>query len=124
MAYFSNGTEGMVYEERYCNRCVHQGGPNGPGCHVWVCHLLYAYEECNNKSNAKAMLDTLIPMDEETGFAGQCTMFHEMTEAEKAEQAEAYAVANSEPVSALHEPNVGPVVMPSMLEWAQRRGLA
>lgn len=79
MAYFSNGTEGMDYCAQWCDRCVHQNGADGKsGCPVWLVHLLYAYEECNSKSNAKAMLDTLIPMvPSKHGnyrVAGQCSM--------------------------------------------------
>ena len=77
MAYFSNGTEGMDYQSRYCDQCVHDVDGS---CPVWFLHLMYAYEECNNDgesqplSNAKAMLDTLIPMTEEN-FADECKMF-------------------------------------------------
>ena len=78
MAYFSNGCEGDQYQAQYCDRCqnwrdVDDG--RGSGCQVWDIHWLYAYEECNNKSNAHDMLDILIPMDDETGFAKQCSMF-------------------------------------------------
>lgn len=64
MGYFSNGTEGELYVERYCSRCKHweDDGPDRiEGCPVWDLHILFAYEECNSSSNAKAMLDTLIP---------------------------------------------------------------
>ena len=33
MGYFSNGTEGMMYEEEYCDKCWH-GGDNA--CAVWL----------------------------------------------------------------------------------------
>lgn len=84
MAYFSNGTEGQLYEEKWCSRCVHRNGLDGrTGCPVMLAHILYAYEECNSKSNAKSMLDFLIPMEEvktEYGmchFPAQCSMFKE-----------------------------------------------
>ena len=77
MAYFSNGTEGMDYQARYCDNCVHD---REQSCPVWGLHLAYAYEECNNDgendplTNAKSMLDTLIPMTKEN-FPAKCTMF-------------------------------------------------
>lgn len=111
MAYFSNGSEGMDYCARYCDRCIHQNGQDGEsGCPVWLLHLLYAYDECNGTGNAKAMLDALIPM-EDTNFkegpqfkvAGKCRMFHE-------------GVA-PEPKP---ESNIPVTVIPSMEEWARK----
>ncbi len=78
MAYFSNGTEGMQYQEKYCDKCVNmrdKGDGRGPGCAVWDLHVFYAYDECNGTGNAKAMLDQLIPMNKETHFAEECSMF-------------------------------------------------
>lgn len=72
MGYFSNGSEGDAYEAKYCNRCVHSG-EDGTGCNVMLAHVLFAYEECNRDSNAKRMLDMLIPRD--GAFNGECTMF-------------------------------------------------
>ena len=80
MAYFSNGTEGMAYQDQYCDRCVHDdratGGEIGGGCIVWTLHLVHSRENplvCD-------MLDVLIPMvDSGTTpsykVAGQCSMF-------------------------------------------------
>lgn len=77
VGYFANGTEGAIYEEHYCMRCIHYGPEDGPGCPIWFAHLLYAYDECNSDSNAKAMLDMLIPI-EPGGYRNlQCTMFVE-----------------------------------------------
>ncbi len=78
MAYFSNGTEGEQYEEKYCIKCVNWRDKDNDGCHgcpIWDLHFLYAYEECNGTGNAKAMLDHLIPMNKETHFAEECSMF-------------------------------------------------
>ncbi len=36
MGYFANGTEGDIYEARYCARCIHRGDPDGPGCPVML----------------------------------------------------------------------------------------
>jgi len=72
MGYFPNGTSGMIYEDEYCSRCVHQKVDSG-GCSVMLLHVLYNYDECNND---KSMLHTLIPRDEK-GFNAECTMFYE-----------------------------------------------
>lgn len=79
MGYFSNGTEGDMYREKWCERCVHGiAGGDDLGCPVWDAHLLYAYRLCNEKPAAnpgKAMLDMLIPRE---GLGnGQCAMFIE-----------------------------------------------
>jgi hypothetical protein len=88
MGYFSNGTEGMIYEETYCQRCVHSDLGEGkeigvdPPCPIWMAHFLFAYEECNSTSNAKTMLDMLIPRVPHTfsdgithEINGECAMF-------------------------------------------------
>lgn len=65
MGYFSNGTEGILYEEDYCDRCLHQ-----EGCPVWDAHLLYSYRDCNDETS---ILHMLIP---KLGISnGQCLMF-------------------------------------------------
>lgn len=71
MGYFSNGSEGMAYEARYCDRCVHQGPPDGPGCSVWLVHLLYNYGATPGQQQ---VLNELIPRGEH-GDNGQCRMF-------------------------------------------------
>ena len=58
MGYFSNGTEGSIYEGTYCRRCVHYGPEEGPGCPVWFAHLLHNYEACNDDGS---ILHLLIP---------------------------------------------------------------
>lgn len=88
MAYFSNGTEGLMYNERYCERCQNWGRDaisektEVPGCPIWDAHMVYAYEECNSDSNAKHILDALIPMVDFRAkdgvsyhIAGECSMF-------------------------------------------------
>jgi hypothetical protein len=71
MAYFSNGTEGRSYEEKYCERCIHN-----EGCTVWLAHLLRNYEECNNE---KSILHILIPRSADDRSNQQCTMFLDET---------------------------------------------
>jgi len=66
MAYFSNGTEGMGYEQEVCTDCVHHDG----GCAVWLAHFLHNYKECNNKAS---ILRILIPQDEQGGNL-ECAM--------------------------------------------------
>ena len=73
MGYFSNGTEGMAYEEQFCERCIHQGPQEGPGCPVWLLHLLHNYDECNKKDS---FLHVLIPRAKSGVGNEQCSMFH------------------------------------------------
>ncbi len=73
MGYFSNGTEGEMYQERWCSRCVRD---KEEGCPVWIAHLLYSYQLCNSPEDpGKVMLDMLIPR--EGIYNGQCAMFSE-----------------------------------------------
>lgn len=66
MGYFPNGTAGMMFEEQWCNRCLHQ-----PDCRVWLAHLLHSYAECNNKNSILHLLITQTPKDS----AAECKMF-------------------------------------------------
>ncbi|KKL14395.1 hypothetical protein LCGC14_2516090 [marine sediment metagenome] len=69
MGYFSNGTEGMDYQEQWCKRCANDVNQD---CAVWMAHLIANYEECNKP---ESILHLLIPMD---GVANkQCRMFRE-----------------------------------------------
>lgn len=71
MGYFSNGTAGMLFEEQYCQHCIHEGPPDGPGCAVMLAHVLHNYPECNN---ADSILHLLIPLDD-NGCNKKCLMF-------------------------------------------------
>lgn len=71
MGYFPNGTEGDLYAEKFCDHCIHQGPPDGPGCAVMLAHMLHNYAECNNENS---ILHLLIPIDEK-GWNKQCLMF-------------------------------------------------
>jgi hypothetical protein len=69
MGYFSNGTEGMLYQEEYCDRCEHDVNED---CAVWLLHLMHSYELCNTPNN---FLDALIPRNKEGCYNEKCKMF-------------------------------------------------
>lgn len=74
MGYFSNGTQGMEYEEKHCSGCIHQRRPNGEsGCAVWLAHLMYNSDGCDNK---ESILHLLIPRTESQLDNEKCAMFH------------------------------------------------
>lgn len=65
MAYFSNGTEGMAYQDQYCDKCIHNDN-----CAVWDAHQIHNYDEANND---QSILHDLIPM---VGlWPSKCLMF-------------------------------------------------
>jgi hypothetical protein len=71
VGYFSNGTEGELYRERYCERCVHDRGE--AFCPVWEAHLWFNADQ--HEDNAvKEFLDILIPRRPD-GSNGECRMF-------------------------------------------------
>ncbi len=79
MGYFANGTEGDMYEEEFCSRCVHYGDMDKDElCPVWEAHLLYSYDDCNKP---ESILHILIPRDDLTGDNEQCRMFVERSKA-------------------------------------------
>jgi len=71
MGYFSNSTEGHIYEHDYCNRCQHEDREKG--CPVWNLHLLWNYDQ-NSDTIKELVLDLFIPRAE-NGFNEQCVMF-------------------------------------------------
>lgn len=73
MGYFSNGTEGMMYEEQYCSECIHGQGndvDDGEACPVWMLHFQHNYDEGNKPDS---ILHVLIPFKD--GRNGECRMF-------------------------------------------------
>ena len=66
MGYFSNGSEGADYEDRWCSTCAHN---REDGCPVWMAHLLH-----NGEKPFMDVLDLLIPRSED-GFNERCTMY-------------------------------------------------
>lgn len=71
MGYFSNGTEGMDYFDRYCARCVHD---KDESCPIWNAHLIHNYQECNKPDS---ILHMLIPRTENGCGNGACLLFVE-----------------------------------------------
>lgn len=67
MGYFSNGAEGMRYEETHCFKCRHING-----CAVWEAQMIHNYDECNNDNS---ILDLLIPRSADKLSNDKCRMF-------------------------------------------------
>lgn len=63
MAYFSNGSEGMVFDEQ-CGKCRYGQKP----CPIALVQMDNNYEACNNKV-ARNILDNLVKND------GTCKMY-------------------------------------------------
>ena len=82
MGYFSNGTEGMLYEDDFCSRCVHQK-PDDGGCAVWLAHMLYNYRDCNDENS---ILHLLIPRSKDKLSNEKCTMWTPLPERELLER--------------------------------------
>lgn len=72
MGYFSNGTEGEDYFERYCARCIHDNYDKDIFCPIWNLHLLHSYDDCNKPDS---YLHALIPRNKDDGSNLRCTMF-------------------------------------------------
>ena len=82
MGQFSNGTEGMRFEEEFCSRCLHIGDEEH-GCPVVIAHLLYDYQLSQQPEHpGKIILDMLIPIDSE-GWNEACRMFAEAPSGEQ-----------------------------------------
>jgi len=80
MGYFSNGTEGEIYRDDYCQRCLHWqdlDDGRGEGCPVWNLHLIFNRDQLNSEGEPEGpihwILSTLIP--EKRGHNDQCAMF-------------------------------------------------
>ena len=68
MGYFSNGAEGDIYHNRYCDKCAHDNG-----CQVMFLHMLWNYEQQEN-NDKQIVLDIFIPRDAK-GRNLACSMF-------------------------------------------------
>lgn len=73
MGYFSNGTEGEMYADEWCSKCIHE-----KHCAVWDAHFLYNYRECNKK---ESILDVLIPRN--GIWNSKCRMFIDANDAQR-----------------------------------------
>ena len=76
MGYFSNGTEGDMYIDRYCFKCLNRTtreGEGGDGCPIWDLHMVYNYTK---DTTIRMMLNEIIPRDEK-GYNLKCKMFLE-----------------------------------------------
>ena len=75
MAYFANGYEGMVYQDKYCARCIHDVNQD---CPIILLHLIWNAEALHPEgvSGDKALaLNTLIPRSKDGTDNDQCKMF-------------------------------------------------
>lgn len=74
MGYFSNGTEGMDYQDRYCAKCVHDSDERP--CPVWSAHLFHSGIQHRNEP-VREILTALIPRSKMGTANEQCAMFIE-----------------------------------------------
>lgn len=65
MAYFSNGSEGEVFDLQ-CSKCKY----GDEACPIAAVQMVYNYDACNNPI-ARSILDDLVKND------GTCAMFNE-----------------------------------------------
>lgn len=80
MGYFSNGSEGDMYEKKYCSKCVHAPDyKKSLDCPILALHEIWNYEqhgEDDVSKEKKLILESFIPQTE--GHCNcQCTMFVE-----------------------------------------------
>lgn len=80
MGFFANGTQGQIYESKYCYKCAHYDN-NDEGCQVWLAHLIYNYDNCKNENS---ILQLLIPYKNGSNY--KCTMFIESKEDRETEK--------------------------------------
>lgn len=80
MGYFANGTEGMMYQAVYCDRCVHDRDND---CPILALHFLWNYDQ-NRDKEKKMVLDMFIP---QKGIENeQCKMFRPKQTRQKSQQ--------------------------------------
>ena len=85
-AFFSNATEAMFYEERYCAKCLHYGGERCPVLLAhWVCASYAGAKFHDDGSPERMVLDLFIPRDKD-GVNQQCEMFMMMPDEGEKEQ--------------------------------------
>lgn len=86
MAHFSNGTEGDIYQDRYCFRCEHWPEEDDRNCPIWAAHQFYNGEQFKNDA-VKSILSMLIPEKPHTfkdgltyNVAAECSFFRQKQE--------------------------------------------
>lgn len=67
MAYFSNGSEGMAFDNE-CSECIYGKDP----CPIAFVQMHYNYDACNNET-ATAILGKLVRQDKDFTYKG-CAM--------------------------------------------------
>ncbi len=87
MAYFPNGSSGMEYQGRWCDRCMNQREDGiGYGCRVWDLHMIGDYDQCKDTPEGKlwkTVLEHFIPTKKpELLYADKCLMFIEKPDAD------------------------------------------
>jgi hypothetical protein len=85
MAYFPNGSAGMMYVDEYCEHCINwrDNGSGSEGCYIQDLHSLWNYDACNGKDAPKGSvkrtqwvaLEHFIPTTKDGLGAEQCKMF-------------------------------------------------
>ena len=83
MGYVSNGTEGMMFEEQFCMRCVHMGmgtiderGYIEDYCPVWSLHQFWNRDQDKDPVKKAALDHFIVPDDSGESDIGQkCVMF-------------------------------------------------
>jgi hypothetical protein len=68
MGSFANSTEGMLYQEKYCDRCVHDAQND---CPIWNAHLMFNGSEA---PETVSILQMLIPSHDGINN-DECSMF-------------------------------------------------
>ncbi len=80
MAYFPNGTSGMVYQDEFCEKCWNYrdlGDGRGHGCPIWDFHMLWNYDQGDKTPEGKQYKEALehfIPT-KKNSFPDKCKMF-------------------------------------------------
>jgi len=78
MGYFSNGSEGRFYQEKWCFQCAHwPENADDRKCAILTMHQLYNNEQSNKNFNGKLIkrfLEMFIPRDK-NGDNEKCLMF-------------------------------------------------
>jgi hypothetical protein len=74
MAYFSNGTEGIEWEQHWCTSCVNYRLVDSLNDGIRYCPILEAHFLWNGKKEMKELLDLLIPRNE-NGRPSKCSMW-------------------------------------------------